>query len=538
MKIWSLTNVEILVVDDFPAMRSMVRTMLAAYAANKITLARNAEEAMDLLKIHSFEIILCDYNLGDGKDGQQFLEEAKEAQLLPYSTLFIMITAENTNEMVMGAMDYQPDDYLVKPFTKVVLQNRIRKLQDRKAGLKKVSQAMDQRDYVKALSLLAQKLSEECKNRFELLRLKGELLLHNLAYEDARDHYAAILDERDINWALFGLACSHYYLKDFAAAEQTFSRLIENNKQYVRAYDWLAKVYIALGQQKKAQQFLEQAVRLSPKAIRRQKALARSAYENEDLDVAEKAFKSVIRQGKNSCFRSPDDFGGLARIYVDKNDNKNASSTLDNMRHSYRGADASLKLQTALVDGLINQRMGNEAQSKQAMEAAMELYRANPGGLGSKHAMQMAAVCFELGDKDSGTELLKHVVRNNHENEQVLSEAKQLFTQFDMHQEGESLVNDTAREVVDVNNSGVELVKQGKLEESTLLFQQAAQAMPENIVINLNAAQSLIMTMQANGSNQSQLREAWDYLSRVAKLDAANDRYRKLLDRYQGLSKT
>jgi hypothetical protein len=44
------------------------------------------------------------------------------------------------------------------------------------------------------------------------------------------------------------------------------------------------------------------------------------------------------------------------------------------------------------------------------------------------------------------------------------------------------------------------------------------------------------MTMQSEGSNHEQLQQAWDYLSRVAKVDAANDRYRKLLDRYQSLS--
>jgi len=537
MKIWSLTNVDILVVYDFPAMRSMVRSMLAAYGANKITLANNGEQAMELMKKQKFEIVLCDYNLGDGKDGQQLLEEAKEENFLPYSTLFIMITAENTNEMVMGAMDYQPDDYLVKPFTKVVLQNRIRKLQERKEGLVKVSNAMDKSDYGLALSLLEQRLAEDCKNKFELLRLKGELLLQNRAYEAAEKHFSAIVGARDINWAAFGLGCAQYYLRKYEDAEQTFSTLIANNKQFVKAYDWMAKVQNELGRQKSAQEFLEKAVELSPKAVRRQKALAQSAYLNQDLDVAEKAYKSVIRQGKNSCFRLPEDFGGLAQVYVDKNETSNANATLDTMRQSYRHADSSIRLQSALVDGVINQSLGNEARSKAALTAAMQLYHENPAVLNTKQAMQMANACFQVGDKDSGAELMKHVVRNNHENEAILDEAKQLFARFDMQQEGESLVNETAKEVIDVNNSGVELVKQGKLEESTLLFQRAAKAMPENIVINLNAAQSLIMTMQSQGNNQTQMKEAWDYLNRVAKLDAANDRYKKLLDRYQSLQK-
>jgi hypothetical protein len=188
------------------------------------------------------------------------------------------------------------------------------------------------------------------------------------------------------------------------------------------------------------------------------------------------------------------------------------------------------------VDGLVNHSLGNEEKSRNSIEKAMQLYRDNPEGLNCSQAMQMANVCFELGDTESGAELMKHVVRNNHEDQDMLNEIKQMFTHHDMQQQGEDLVTNTAKEVVDVNNSGVELVKQGRLQESTLLFQRAAKAMPENIVINLNAAHSLIMTMQSEGSNHEQLQQAWDYLSRVAKVDAANDRYRKLLDRYQSLS--
>ena len=105
-KLWTLKGKKILIVDDFPAMRSMMRTMLAAFGADNIAEARTGEEALELLEEESKEIILCDYNLGEGKDGQQVLEEAKHRELIPYSTVFILVTAENTSDMVMGAMEH------------------------------------------------------------------------------------------------------------------------------------------------------------------------------------------------------------------------------------------------------------------------------------------------------------------------------------------------------------------------------------------------------------------------------------------------
>jgi hypothetical protein len=54
----------------------------------------------------------------------------------------------------------------------------------------------------------------------------------------------------------------------------------------------------------------------------------------------------------------------------------------------------------------------------------------------------------------------------------------------------------TKKEVVNINNDGARLLKEGKLEESIELFMKAARAMPGNIIVNINAAYSIMMQMQ------------------------------------------
>ena len=105
MKLWSLKGIEILVIDDFASMRSMMASMLKDYGADTIRQARNGKEAIQMIEERVPHLVLCDYNLGEGKDGQEVLEESKERELLPYSSIFFLVTAENTNMMVMGAMD-------------------------------------------------------------------------------------------------------------------------------------------------------------------------------------------------------------------------------------------------------------------------------------------------------------------------------------------------------------------------------------------------------------------------------------------------
>ena len=88
MALWTLTDKTILIVDDFAEMRSLMRSMVAAFGARHIEVAANGEDAVAALESRRFDIILCDYNLGDGKDGQQVLEEAHHRNLLPCSTTF------------------------------------------------------------------------------------------------------------------------------------------------------------------------------------------------------------------------------------------------------------------------------------------------------------------------------------------------------------------------------------------------------------------------------------------------------------------
>lgn len=537
-KLWGLKDVKILIVDDFPAMRSMMRSMLNGFGANNIVEARDGDEAVERLAEETKELVLCDYNLGENsRDGQQVLEEAKQRELLPYSSIFVLTTAENTSEMVMGAVEHLPDDYLVKPFTKVVLQARIRKLQEKKQDLKKISDAIEEKNYLRAVSLCDAVMSQNQKLVFELMKLKGELLIKLSQYDDAVALYKKVLDIREVNWAQFGCGKAWYFQNELDDAKHMFESVIQQNKAYVVAYDWLAKVEAAMGEKQKAQQTLAKAVGISPKGLLRQRALAEISFENEDYDIAERAYKNAVKVGKNSIYRSPNDFGGLAKVHVKKKANDAALRAISDMKQNFRNADPEAMLQSAVVESVVYKDLGKNDASSMALDRAMELFGENPGSLSTNAAMELADACFALGRKDQGSELIKHVVRNHHEDAAIIEKAKQIFTDQGMGDEGAAIINGTCQEVIDVNNNGVDLAKQGKLKESIKLFAKAARAMPENLVINLNAAQSLIMLMQSDGTSSQYMTQAQSYLDRVKQINANNDRYKNLLSRYHDLSK-
>ena len=84
-----------------------------------------------------------------------------------------------------------------------------------------------------------------------------------------------------------------------------FDNLIKQNKSLAASYDWLAKSYVLLDDSISAQETLQKAVDISPKAIRRQRALGELALRNKDGAMAEKALSQAVLLGKNSVHRHP-----------------------------------------------------------------------------------------------------------------------------------------------------------------------------------------------------------------------------------------
>ena len=73
-----------LIVDDFSDFRSSVKSMLGQMAAKHIDIAANGEEAIAQCRNCKYDIILHDYNLGEGKNGQQVLEELHSSNTAKY----------------------------------------------------------------------------------------------------------------------------------------------------------------------------------------------------------------------------------------------------------------------------------------------------------------------------------------------------------------------------------------------------------------------------------------------------------------------
>jgi two-component system KDP operon response regulator KdpE len=119
----------ILVVDDEPQIRRVMRTTLASngYAVLE---ARSGEEALETLREEHPDLVLLDVNM-PGMGGIETCREIRDSS----DVAIIMLTVRNTERDKVMALDAGADDYVVKPFGMEELLARIR------AALRRTSSA-------------------------------------------------------------------------------------------------------------------------------------------------------------------------------------------------------------------------------------------------------------------------------------------------------------------------------------------------------------------------------------------------------------
>jgi len=521
---FTLKQANTLIIDDFQGMRTMLREFVRTMGITRVATASNGKDAISQLSTGSFDVVICDYNLGPGANGQQVLEEAKLRKLIGVSTIWIMLTAEKTSEMVMGAAEIKPDDYLLKPINQVLLQSRLEKLIARKQSFGEIEAAIREKDYGAAVGYCNQLIEGQAVNQHEILRIKSDLLLTMGDYDAAKAVFDVVLAERAVSWAQTGLGIILYHERDYVGAAGLFAQVLQENPVYVEAADWLAKAYEAMGEFDQAEQVLQSAVRLSPNSPLRQKNLGATALKNGSLDVAQAAFEKTIKISEFSTHKNPSVYATLADVFSEKNSPQEALNVLKRSKADFR-FNTPAALQTAAAESRVYQKMGQPEQAQVALATAEKLLAQLADTASPELLVEVARTQLKLGQKDKACALLGQVIKNNHENLALANQISAVFAAEGMVAEGQALMATSRQEVVDINNQGVLLAKQGQFEQGAKLLRSAVKQLPGSEAIIVNLCGLLIAQMSKDGFKDALAGEARVLLARVHEINPANKKY-------------
>ncbi|MEW6595787.1 MAG: response regulator [Thermodesulfobacteriota bacterium] len=120
------SNLKILVVDDSKVMRHIIRNHLTALGFTDIREAASGRQALGLLAKGSFDLILSDWVM-PGMHGIELLRQVRGNEATRHIP-FVMVTAEAQPHLIFEAIQAKVSDYVVKPFTREVLQRSIEKV--------------------------------------------------------------------------------------------------------------------------------------------------------------------------------------------------------------------------------------------------------------------------------------------------------------------------------------------------------------------------------------------------------------------------
>jgi tetratricopeptide (TPR) repeat protein len=519
-----------LVVDDFIGVRQLLRESLRSLGARNIDQASSGGEAMGLLARVRYDVVLCDYNLGDGKNGQQVLEEARVRNLINPSTVWMMVSAEKSVESVMGAAEHQPDAYLIKPITEGVLLTRLNRVWHKKQVFRQIDQAYAEKDYLRAAKACDEQIALSRTHEIDLLRMKAKLFEKSGEPGKAREVYEQVLEQREYQWARAGIAKIRMANGEYEQARQMFQGVIAENRYYIDAYDQLATAYHHMGRQEEACAILERAAKLSPNSVPRQRSLGQIALKIGNTQLAERAFRKCISIGEYSVLKSPDAHLGLARVRGQKNDPKEAQQLLQAALREFANDYPDLPLRAKITEGLVYHESGDYRRARKAGDELEELLKTSPERPDIPTCMELATLLFSVGVKDAPAELLCYVTRNNHDNMLLLEEVQQIFDKARMGDEGQELIRKSKKEATDLMNQGVLLWKTGKMAPAVEWMRDARKTLPNNQRILFNAAQIIVSYLEQAGFDDELSAEAYGILHHVDRLQPGQQRFAQLME--------
>jgi len=115
-----------LIVDDFSTMRRIIRNLLKEIGYANAEEAEDGVAALSMLRATKFDFVVSDINMPN-MDGFALLKQVRADETLK-GLPFLMVTAEAKKEDIVNAAQNGANGYIVKPFTKATLEEKVQKI--------------------------------------------------------------------------------------------------------------------------------------------------------------------------------------------------------------------------------------------------------------------------------------------------------------------------------------------------------------------------------------------------------------------------
>lgn len=357
----------VLVVDDMPTIRRMVRQMLQHLGVKgDIQEAGDGQEAWEALQERPFDLVVCDINMPrmNGLELLQNLRATPQYQTTP----FLMISGEVSEDIVAASAESEVDGYLLKPFKINSLEGRLRSIimnryrpSQGEILFRKANEFLLGGAPHEALAVLEKLTEPPFRQQAKVFNLMGEC-------------YRSLGSEED--------------------AAMCFAQAMEINPKYLRAYQNLAALAESQGDLASARGYLEEARKLSPLNPERLFTLGKLCLKDGAPEEARQFLEESWRFGQNvpAARRSE-----MAETFM--------AAGLDQVAEElFRQA-----IEATPQDVHLYNRLGVALRRQQKHQQALEYYQQalKLDSRNEKVHFNLGVLYFDLGEKDKALQAFK-----------------------------------------------------------------------------------------------------------------------------------
>lgn len=527
------SKLSVLVIDPSPGMRGSLQNMLGLLNINKIEYAVSSGTAIRQLMKKSYDVILCEYDLGsgqdDGQDGQQLLEDLRHHRLIGLLTIFIMITSEGVYSKVVSAAELTPTDYILKPFTVDMLSGRIARALERRAAFLPTYLQISQGDLRAAIRSCSTAEAKGGRYTVDFMRLRAELHMNLGELQQAESLYNAILSLKPLGWAQLGLARSLVGQGRYEEATEMLTTLIAANPRFMAAYDLLSQCYEAAGRNGDAKRVLEEAVAVSPHMVRRLRTLGNVAMNAGDVDTAEKSFRQVVARARYSEFRDPEDYVNLVRANIRKGDPAGAGATIRDMEKTMRG-NPNVEACLAVSNAMVHDAARDKDAAVASLTAAVEALKAS-NGLSAQLKLSLARSCMQHNLDNQATQVMLDALADPASGVSV-SEATGVFLRAGRPDLAENMSSKMKRQVAQLLNVAAEKTGMGDLKGAVHTLSEAMRMAPGNLQVMVELVRGILRQMTELGWDHPLAEVCTQQLANIRKVDPSNAHVADLSDEF------
>ena len=290
-----------MVVDGNTNSRSILVTQLRDLGIGQVVQCIRTTDARRRLELQEFDFVLCESQFADEKtSGQELLDDLRRNHLLPFATVFFMVTGEASYAKVADAAESALDGYLLKPHKATQLHERLLLARARKKSLQAIFDAISAQDFDRAIALCQARFQSRGQFWLYSARVGAELLLRQERFDDALSLYQAVLDVKPLPWARLGIARAQLESGKLSLACNALQDLLRQDPGNADACDLLWRAEFELGQLDTALVHCQLAATLTPSSINRVQSAAMLSYYCSPPSAAERQLDDSTRLGLDS----------------------------------------------------------------------------------------------------------------------------------------------------------------------------------------------------------------------------------------------